>query len=135
MPQILSAAEIDRLLADAKTFRSRIVVRATCAEQDSTWTTRRGDQLSSATGDWWVTDGEERWSVEADVFTATYENVGGDRYRKVATVTAVQLDRTVSITTLEGTATGLAGDWLVCNPSGETWPVTGEVFTRRYEVA
>ncbi|BBZ65897.1 hypothetical protein MINS_13260 [Mycolicibacterium insubricum] len=132
-PRTLDPAEVGDLLADASSYRSRIVVRAEPISAEANWDTARADSMRANTGDWWVTDGDAGWSVAADVFAQTYEHVDGDRYRKTAPVHAVQLAETVLVQTLEGTATGQPGDWLVRNPGGECWPVTGADFARRYE--
>lgn len=135
MCAVLSASEIDRLLAGGRNYRSKVVVRAVRVTGSSEWTTARGDVLEAKPNDWWIIDGERRWSVAERIFADTYQNIGGDRYRKVALVTAVVVDRTFAVRTCEGVATGESGDWLVRNPSGECWPVTADVFERRYEEA
>ena len=132
MTPTLTDQEIQRLLADAREYRSTVVVRAEPVPDNQEWTTAHGDVLHADPGDWWVIDGDDRWSVAGPIFTDTYENVDGDRYRKVATITAVAIDHPFAVETLEGTATGQPGDWLVRNPSGECWPVPAEVFARRY---
>lgn len=134
MSRTLTSADIEHLLADAHSYRSRVIVRATKAPADSEWTTSHGDVLHASAGDWWVNDGDDRWSVAGDIFRDTYEHLDGDNYRKTAIVTAAVVDRAWAVQTLEGLATGRQGDWLVRNPSGECWPVTAEVFERRYEI-
>ena len=134
-PRTLGADEINDMLAGAPSYRSRIVVRAEPITAEANWVTARADSLHANSGDWWVSDGESGWSVAADVFTQTYEHLNDDRYLKTARVHAVQLSEPVLVQTLEGTATGHPGDWLVRNPGGECWPVTGIDFARRYERA
>ena len=133
MPQTLTAADIGRLMTEAHRYRSRVTVRAVEVFDDAEWTTPHGDVLHASAGDWWVMDGGDRWSVSGDIFRSTYRSLTGDRYRKTSTVTAVAMSDTFAVQTIEGVATGLPGDWLVCNPSGEYWPVAAEVFERRYE--
>ena len=135
MPRTLDPDEVDALLAGARRYRSKIVVRAAPVGAETDWDTPHADSLRANGGDWWVTDGDSGWSVAADVFTRTYEHLDGDRYRKTAEVLAVQLMEPVLVRTLEGTATGQPGDWLVRNPGGECWPVTGTEFARRYQQA
>lgn len=135
MPQPLSPDKLDALLAGGKTYGSVLVVRAVQVTEDSSWTTEQGDELNAHAGDWWVIDGDDRWSVTAGVFAATYEPVGDEGFRKTATVTAVQLDEPFAVDTLEGVATGAPGDWLVRNQTGECWPVPAAVFARRYRLA
>lgn len=135
MPPALDDAEIARMLADGAVYQSVVVVRAARVSKDSNWTTPNGDTLTAKAGDWWVLEGDDRWTVAHDVFTRTYESLGEDRYRKFATVTAVCVDRPFSVHTTEGLATGKAGDWLVRNRTGECWPVTNTAFARRYAPA
>jgi hypothetical protein len=134
MTRALSSSDIDALLASAGTYRSTIVVSATRAAQELVWSTGRGDTLHASVGDMVVSDAStgDRWSVDADVFAATYTCVGGDQFRKTAVIHAAQVDEPFSVSTLEGTATGESGDWLVRNPTGECWPVTDTVFRGRY---
>lgn len=133
VPRELDEAEIARILARGAVYRSIVVVRATRVSNDSTWTTSGGDALTAKAGDWWVMEGDDRWSVSHHIFTQTYESLGENRYQKCATVTAVPIDRPFAVQTPEGVASGEAGDWLVQNPTGECWPVNAAVFARRYE--
>lgn len=133
MPRILDEDEVARLLRNGHTYRSRIAVRAERVAEDSTWTTANGDVLTAKAGDWWVIDGDDRWSVANDVFVRTYDGVGDNQYRKSAPVTAVPIDESFAVDTLEGAASGQRGDWLVRNPTGDCWPVPDAVFARRYE--
>ncbi|WNG81143.1 hypothetical protein C6A86_023585 [Mycobacterium sp. ITM-2016-00316] len=132
MAHALSPTEIQRLLDGAHSFRSRLQVRAVRVLEESEWRTTHGEVLHAQAGDWWVIDGDDRWSVADDVFANTYEQLDGDHYRKTATVTAARIRDAFALQTLEGLAAGEPGDWLVRNPSGECWPVTSDVFKRRY---
>lgn len=133
MSRLLTDTAITRLLASGREYRSKVIVKATEVTNKTGWTTSHDDVLQASAGDWWVHDGDERWSVAGDVFRATYESLGGDRFRKIATVTAAVVNEAFAVHTLEGLATGFPGDWLVRNPSGECWPVPAKVFARRYE--
>ena len=135
MPRTLDADELDGLLAGGRSYRSVAVVDAVRLTEDSEWATANGDPLSASAGDWMLSDGGDHWSVAPDVFAASYEPVGDGRYAKTATVTAIQLTAPFAVDTLEGVATGAAGDWLVRNPTGECWPVPAETFSKRYELA
>lgn len=130
----LSHAEIERLLSGGGTYRSTAVVSATRSSEATSWTTARGDALRAAPGDMIVVDESsgDRWTVDADVFATTYTCVGGDRYRKTALVRAAQVASPFLVSTLEGTATGAAGDWLAQNTTGECWPIADAVFRTRY---
>lgn len=133
MPRTLSAADIDELFTAAKRWRSRVAVRAIRVEHASDWTTSRGDVLHANAGDWWVIDGDDRWSVVDSIFRETYRRVDDDQFQKIAAVTAVPMSEAFTVATLEGPASGGPGDWLLRNASGECWPVTRAEFERRYE--
>ena len=133
MYRVLDQAEIARLLLDGRAYRAIAVAHATRVSEASTWTTPRGDSLVANAGDWWVMDGQQRRAVAGDVFALTYESVGGGLYRKLVTVKAVSVDTPFSLQTREGRASGAAGDWLVRNPTGESWPVAHADFVRLYE--
>ncbi len=136
MTRALSPADIDSLLSSGVSYRSAITVTAAQATEEMVWSTARGDALRAAVGDMVLYDsadpGGDRWTVAPDIFADTYVSIGGDQYRKTALVQAVQVSEPFSVQTLEGTATGAAGDWLARNPSGECWPITDEQFRRRY---
>ena len=134
MTRALSSTDTDALLESAGTYRSTIVVSAMRAAQELEWTTAAGDTLRAAVGDMHFADDSsgDQWTVDSDVFAATYTHVGGNQYRKTAPISAVQMDEPFSVSTLEGTATGAAGDWLVRNQTGECWPITDAVFRSRY---
>lgn len=135
MPNTLSAYDIERLLDNAPSYRSRVVVEAFPVEEDGEWTTTAGNVLRTHAGDWWVVDGNDRWSVAAHIFEVTYEPVGDGKYRKYrksAPVSAIPMREAFVVSTLEGEATGRPGDWLVRNASGECWPSPADTFNQRY---
>lgn len=135
MAQPLSADDVADRLAGAQTYASTVVVTAVRVTEDAQWTTARGDRLVAHAGDWWVSDGDDTWSVLDEVFAATYEPVDGEHFRKTATISAVRVDHPFAVRTLEGIATGESGDWLARNPSGECWPISADVFQKRYRPA
>ena len=92
--------------------------------------------LESAPGDWWVTspDGGGR-GVAAGEFDELYERWPVDPagvYRRKGEVDAYQASEPGSVTTLEGTASYSAGDWIVSTSPTNVWPVTDEVFRASY---
>jgi hypothetical protein len=133
MPQTLGTEDLDGLLARGRSYRSVSVVTAQRLPDDYEWTTPNGDALSAVAGDWLLSDGADQWSVADDVFAKSYRPIGDGRYEKTATVIAVRLDEPFAVQTLEGVATGAAGDWLVRNPTGESWPIPAATFAKRYE--
>ena len=123
----------DLLSSRGRRYRSTIIVTAEPVTADETWTSSTGDTLRASAGDWWVSDGSDRWSVKSDIFDRTYTHLGAGRYRKSAPVTAAALDEPFTVATLEGDASGGPGDFLVTNPGGDVWVVPESVFIARYE--
>lgn len=117
-------------------FRRRGVVRAHLLTADRCWTTSAGSTLQGRAGDWWVEgpDGSVR-TVSAAEFPQLYEAVGGDRYRRLGEVTAVQVTEASVLATLEGDATAEPGMWIVTDDRGNSWPVPDDEFRRGYEPA
>lgn len=111
-------------------------VKARKLDEDLRWRTEDGSRLQAKAGDWVLTDADDPsaglWTVGHSVFSATYEEVGPGTYRKTVHVRAVRLEKDAIVETLEGEVSTPAGDWLVTNPTGESWPVTTEEFARRY---
>jgi len=73
-----------------------------------------GDQTAKK-GDWLLNNSGEVYTVDADSFADTYENVGHGQYRKVAIVYAEIADEPGFIPTKEGQPEYEAGDYLVYN--------------------
>lgn len=115
-------------------FRRVGEVTARRLHDDHAWVTSRGDQLHGRAGDWVVesSDGGKR-TVQHEEFLALYEPITGDRWRRIGTVMARQVDVTLTVSTLEGPATAEPGDWIVTGQDGSSWPVPNEVFRRSYE--
>lgn len=123
---------LDARLEAAPQFERIGDVSAERLAEDIAWTSSGGDLLTGRAGDWAVSDGIDRWTVADGVFRATYVAAGDGRWRKAARVRAVRVDERVEVMTLEGRAVAEAGDWVVRNPSGESWPVPAKVFARTY---
>ncbi len=116
-------------------YRKRIVILAFRSTDGATYHKSWGDQRCQP-GHWVVVgpDGDV-YGCDAIVFHETYEPVDGNShaYRKRAIVDAQQLAVNTTIQTLEGEAHGRVGDWLVTNPTGETYVVPQKVFMETYE--
>ena len=114
-------------------YRRRGEVTAEKREQPWTWTTNSGETMHATQGDWSVVDdtGHER-SVAADVFEATYRQIGPRRYERCGTVSARRVRRPEKVRTLEGEVLARAGDWIVEGAQGEQWPVPDEQFRAGY---
>lgn len=83
--------------------------------------------------DWQVNDSHGgTWTVDKDVFKATYEPLGDGRFRKTAPVRARRLEHPAQLETLEGVDTLGAGDWIVMNETGECWGMPDNTFHTRY---
>ncbi|HZU49089.1 MAG TPA: hypothetical protein VFA16_17815 [Mycobacterium sp.] len=105
------------------------------AEQRSTpwtWTSKTGDTMRANAGDWAVHQDGETWSVNDEIFRATYEHVGGRTWRRRGRVLARPAQPGEKVETLEGCATASEHDWVVRGADGEEWPVSGDVFAQRY---
>ncbi len=107
------------------------------AEQRSqpwTWTSDSGHEMHACAGDWLVRDdGGSSWSVRDDIFRATYQRVGENRWRRAGLVSARPAMDGEVVDTLEGTAEARSGGWIVQGETGERWPVSAGEFRRRYE--
>ena len=57
------------------------------------------------------------------------------KYRKTATILAVQLTADVDVETPEGVMRAAAGDYLAEHQDGHAWPIKREIFEGTYEPA
>ncbi|WP_267618288.1 hypothetical protein [Gordonia bronchialis] len=117
-----------------RVFQRRGEVAAERIVDTWTWTTDDGDVMTARPGDWRVSDdaGSVR-SVAAEVFDASYEQVGPGRYRRIGMFRARQATHEEVISTGEGNTTAHAGDWVVEGSAGEQWPVPSAKFDATYE--
>jgi len=100
------------------------------------WTTSQGDALRGEAGDWLVRSTPAgRRTIAAEVFPRLYEWVFADTYRAIGEVHARRTVNGERVQTLEGPATALAGDWVVTDEGGNSWPVPDAVFRATYEEA
>jgi hypothetical protein len=102
-----------------------------------TWTASDGSTMHAGAGDWEVRDeaGGTRWSVRDDIFRATHQYLGGNRWRRLGSVLARRAETGETVGTLEGTSTALEDSWVVQGDHGDVWAVPGDEFTRRYRPA
>ncbi len=119
---------------DWQTFERVGEVVARQRFEDWTWTTSGGDAMTAGPGDWEVRTSPDDpvRSVRDDVFTATYELVDGDRYRRIGEVRARPAHDGEIIDTLEGPVPAQPGDWVVEGGGGEQWPVPADEFALNY---
>jgi hypothetical protein len=88
-------------------------------------------------GDWLVRNGDDTYTVDAEVFARTYQQVGPIEYRKLGSVWAEQAEAPGSISTKEGRTEYETGDYLVYNDRAQTdgYAVSREKFEEMYEEA
>ncbi len=86
-------------------------------------------------GDWLVNNDGECYSIDADTFASTYQEVSQGLYRKVQTVWAEVATEDGSVQTREGTTHYRAGDYLVSNAAdgSDDYAVSRAVFEQSYE--
>jgi hypothetical protein len=86
-------------------------------------------------GDWIVLNGDDTYTVDADVFTHTYERIGGVEYQKTGSVWAERALSAGRIETKEGSTGYEAGDYVVYNQPNRTdgYAVTSAKFEEMYE--
>jgi len=84
-----------------------------------------------------VNDSGERHPIKRDLFEQTYSEIAGSDglVTKTAPTMAKQMPEPFTVQTLEGQATGQAGDWLAQGADGECWPIPNETFHKRYQVS
>jgi len=76
----------------------------------------------------------ERHPLKKDLFDKTYTYLDDGRATKTAPTMAKQMDELFIVDTLEGQASGAAGDWLAQGADGECWPIPDEAFRKRYQI-
>jgi len=131
-----SAATLAELRAGpcAGTYRKTAKVRATRLAAPLSWTTPAGSVMAAAAGDWLLEGrGGRRWSVQAEIFAATYSQVAGGFYVKSALTLLVGMSEEFLVYTLEGVGAGAAGDFLAFGPAGEMFPVPAATVVADYE--
>lgn len=93
------------------------------------------DMQGCKPGDWLVQNGDDVYTVDADVFAETYRRVAPGRYVKTTPVWAERASASGSIKTKEGRTHYEAGDYLVFNreDGGDGYAVKAERFGQMYE--
>jgi hypothetical protein len=95
-----------------------------------------GAEQRCRAGDWIVRNGDDTYTVDAEVFARTYESVGPAQYRKVATVWAERAQESGRIATKEGATHYQAGDYLVYNEPDRVdgYAISAARFDELYEL-
>jgi len=88
-------------------------------------------------GDWLVNNAGETYTIDAEVFAATYDEVSPGVYRKHANIWAERAQTPGVIPTIEGSTKYEAGDMLVYTDEsrGGGYAVGAEKFASLYEPA
>lgn len=96
-----------------------------------------GDTQRCKQGDWIVYNDSDTYTIDAESFAATYENVSPGVYRKAKPVWARQMERAGRVATKEGSTGYQAGDYLVCNNAdgSDTYAISQDRFEKDYEAA
>lgn len=86
-------------------------------------------------GDYVVQNGDDTYTVDADVFARTYAHVRGAEYRKTGTVWAERQAQAGQVRTKEGSTHYAAGDYLVFNDRDRTdgYAIERAKFEQMYE--
>jgi hypothetical protein len=108
------------------------------------WPAESGDELVSEAGDWWVTEENRTQArgVASDAFARTYAVVeqlpradGSEqvRARRIGTVAALPAAGGEFVHTVEGMVRAEAGEWIVVDEAGVSWPVPVGRFEAGYQ--
>lgn len=115
-------------------FRRSGTVVAERRDEPFTWTTASGETMHAEAGDWAVEGADGRiHSVADDIFRATHTQDSDGRWSRTGIVEARPSRLGEVVTTLEGPAKTVDGDWVVRGAEGEMWPVPAAEFASRYE--
>ncbi len=113
------------------------VVTAVCLDLDMSGFTYRkwGAEQRGKRGDWLVDNDGDVYTVDADVFTRTYRQLGPGVYLKTTAVWGEVAESSGSIETKEGRSHYAAGDYLVFNEEdgGDGYCMSRDKFEAMYE--
>jgi hypothetical protein len=127
-----SAAPADRPWLEVS---RRGEVTATVLDADWRWQTRTGDWLQARAGDYQVRNDEgETWSVEPEIFSRSYRQVGDDRWRRTGRVLAQPAVPGELVISREGPVFANQGDWIIKGTAGEQWITSAAHFAESYQV-
>ena len=95
-----------------------------------------GGEQRCKQGDWLVDNDGDVYTVDADVFAATYRELSPGVYLKTNAIYAKQADGDGRITTKEGASEYRAGDYIVSNNAdgSDGYCMTAEKFEAMYEL-
>ncbi len=95
-----------------------------------------GAEQHCKAGDWLVENGEDVYTVDADVFARTYRRVQPGHYVKTTPVWAQKTTAPGSVATREGHSHYAAGDYLVSNEEdgADDYCISAARFKSMYEL-
>jgi hypothetical protein len=94
-----------------------------------------GDSQQAKPGDWLVDNGGDVYTVAAETFARTYQQISPGRWVKSAPVWAERAASAGSVATKEGRTHYEAGDWLVSNAKdgSDAYAISASKFGALYE--
>lgn len=111
-------------------------VKAEISSEAFTWTDWQGKEMRANAGDWKVTQPDGKISsVTPEIFKDTYASTGNGEFVKTAITRMQELNRDITVNTLEGPQKGNKGDMLVTGPEGEQYVVPRKFFDDNYKDA
>lgn len=117
-------------------FMKTAKVKAEISSEAFTWTDWQGKEMRANAGDWKVTQPDGKISsVTPEIFKDTYASTGNGEYVKTAITRMQELNRDITVNTLEGPQKGNKGDMLVTGPEGEQYVVPRKFFDDNYKDA
>jgi hypothetical protein len=108
------------------------------AEADCTVETANGQLKARGGHDYIAHYGpDDKAVIRGDIFTATYEPLGGGLYRKRSDIVLryFTLDHACVVETMEGPQHAKPGDWIMQGVQGELWPMPAEKAEAKYDPA
>jgi hypothetical protein len=127
-------------MGERKRYRKKadqFVVAVPLALETRGFTYRKwGAEQRCKQGDWLVNNDGDVYTVDRDVFAATYEQVAPGHYTKTTPVWAVKAEEQGAIKTMEGESHYNAGDYLVANneDGSDAYCVGAAKFESMYEL-
>ena len=115
-------------------YKKRIKVKAFKSADSITYHRNWGDRKLPP-GHWVIVGpNNDIYGCDTSVFESTYELVQGseNEYMKTTIVSARRLDGPETIITVNGTAFGRKGEWVVSDPDGNSYLVAHRVFSETY---
>ena len=94
-----------------------------------------GDVQTCKAGDWLVNNNGDTYTVDREVFAATYREVSPGRFEKIMPVWARQAKEDGSVETKEGRSHYEKGDYIVANneDGSDAWCMDADKFNSMYE--